>query len=274
VSKTFVIAELGSCHHNDLGEAKALIEVAKACGANAAKFQYWSSAKRMAWRRHVPSYEAMYEQYRLPIEWVLELKDHADSVGIEFMCSTFCPEDVSIIAPLVKTMKIASFEANDPQHLVAHVEPLKARKRIIISLGLDASAGVVREWLIRHNENANVSFLRCVSAYPAPIQDLQLIRLRPARWSEAAFEPSGLSDHSDPSVTMTGALAVAAGAGIVERHMRSATTPKENPDYPHAMSPSGFAEYVDNIRFAELAVGERSEPVPSETPLRALRVRE
>lgn len=275
MTKTFVIAELGSCHNNDLAEAKHLIEVAKECGADAAKFQYWSSAKRMAYRRHAPHYEAAYAQFQMPIEWLLQLKEHADVVGIEFMCSTFLPEDVAVIAPLVKTLKIASFEANDPQHLVAHIKPLNEGHRVIVSLGLDAQSGPVQEFLIQRSNlpfsgAEKVFFLRCVSAYPAPIEELQLVRLQRRHWDTVL---SGLSDHSIPTMTLTGALAVAAGATIVERHMRGAQTPVTNPDFPHAMRSGLFSVYVDNIRFAELAVGEIREAAV-EQPLRALRVRE
>jgi N,N'-diacetyllegionaminate synthase len=266
---TFVIAELGSCHDNSLVEAINLMELAKDCGANAAKFQFWSSAKRMAQRRNAPNYEAMYERVRLAID-LRALKRAADTIGIEFMCSTFLPEDVPTVAPLVKTMKIASFEANDPQHLVAHLPCLLEGKRILISMGLDARWSVVEKFLIGFAPwkagPCPVVPLRCVSAYPAPIKEFQLIRLR------GGSNECGLSDHSDPENQLMGALAVAAGATVVERHLRSNTTRNDNPDYPHAMSPAGFAVYVANIRMAEEALkGMIGMSAPSEAPLRALR---
>lgn len=63
----------------------------------------------------------------------------------------------------------------------------------------------------------------------------------------------GLSDHSRHA--LTGALAVAAGATIVEAHLRLDDTPAENPDYAVAFSPSEFTQYVKNIRDAEVMLG-------------------
>jgi N-acetylneuraminate synthase/N,N'-diacetyllegionaminate synthase len=77
----------------------------------------------------------------------------------------------------------------------------------------------------------------------------------------------GLSDHT--TSTLTGALAVAAGATIVEKHIRLHDTSQDCPDYPHSLcanewsGPVGdvslhhfntFKQYVSNIREAERAL--------------------
>ena len=53
----FVIAEMGSCHDGSLHKARQLVEVAKECGADAVKAQYWSSAGRLARRRNAQVYQ-------------------------------------------------------------------------------------------------------------------------------------------------------------------------------------------------------------------------
>jgi len=43
-----VIAEAASCHDGSLDKALRLIQVAKEVGATVCKFQFWSSADRLA----------------------------------------------------------------------------------------------------------------------------------------------------------------------------------------------------------------------------------
>lgn len=247
-----VIAECGSCHDGSVEKADRLITAAKAAGADAAKFQFWSSADRMARRRQAPEYRDIYARYQVPESWLAALKAECDAVGIEFMCSTYLPEDVPVVAPLVTTMKIASFEANDIGFLAAHVAPLRAGKNIIVSMGMGADWQVVEQWLGRgllRENGARIRLLLCVSAYPAPMDAFRLQRL----WRPGSA--AGLSDHSHPSFTLMGALAVAAGATIVERHLRLDDTDESNPDAAAAMRPLSFQAYVDHIRSAEMAVG-------------------
>jgi len=52
MSRTFIIAEAGSTHDGDFLKAARLIEAARAAGADAVKFQFWSSAEPLATRRH------------------------------------------------------------------------------------------------------------------------------------------------------------------------------------------------------------------------------
>jgi len=275
----FVIAEMGSCHDGSLHKARQLVEVAKECGADAVKAQYWSSAGRLARRRNAQVYQEVYEKYRVPEDWLPELKAHADDVGIEFMCTSYLPEDVWRVAEYCQRLKIASFEASDRELLTAHVAPMRAGKKLYVSCGMGASRTMVQDWLVRGLEPGRpipIRFLLCVSAYPAPVEELRLARIRAHSWLDDSPPFTGFSDHSPPDHTWTGALAVAAGASTIERHFRREHGDPSNPDYPHAMNPRAFHEYVRHIRFAETVMGytENFTPhgyVPSEQPMRAFR---
>jgi N,N'-diacetyllegionaminate synthase len=255
-----VIAECGSCHDGSLDKAYELVLQAKACGADVVKFQWWSSHERMARRRHAQDYSDVYRRYGLPFAWVEKLKARADAVGIEFMCSTYLPEDVDEVAPLVKRLKVASFEANSLTHLVAHISHVRAGKHVLVSCGLRADRHFIYEWLIRPGVNAagsgHVALLHCVSSYPAPVDQLglDLVGDTLVVHSNGPYTTfKGYSDHAGPDVLWTGAFAAARGAQYVERHMRLADTDPQNPDAPHAMAPHAFADYVHNVRFAEAA---------------------
>lgn len=233
----FVIAEGGSCHDNKIENAFRLIEVAKECGADACKWQYWSSAKRLAQRRGLPALEAAYQKYQLPQDWLPKLKAHSDKVGIEFMCSTFLIEDIAVVAPLVSRFKVSAFEATWDDFIVAH-----PRDRSLL-----VSSNPGQRYPVR---SAYTSVLHCVSKYPTPVEELHLYRIDGDNFN-------GFSDHSVS--TVTGALAAIRGAAWIEKHIRLFDTGQDCPDFEHSLvadtdAPFGFKRYVDNIREAERAL--------------------
>jgi N-acetylneuraminate synthase/N,N'-diacetyllegionaminate synthase len=252
VNRTLVIAEIGSCHDGEPLQAIRLINVARSCGADVAKFQFWSSADRLAERRHADAYREIYRRYQLPQASLALLKARCDNQGLEFMCTTYLPEDVEVVAPFVSRFKVASFEAADVALMDAHRS--FDDREIIVSTGM---IGDGEYWALRDewsDVSSDVSWLHCVSSYPAPVESLNLSVI-------IGYGMDGFSDHSSPIETWTGALAVAAGARIIEAHLRLDDTDPQNPDAPHAMTPSQFSEYVRNIRFAETALGHGNKCV-------------
>lgn len=267
MSRTMVIAEIGSCHDGELEKAYRLIETAKAAGADVVKAQYWSSAERMVERRKAPEYLEVYRAYQTPKAWLPLLRERCEAVGVQFACSSYLPEDVWTVAQQTDIMKIASFEANDEEHLAQHAWWLQKRKTVIVSLGLGADgikACRALGWAYQEAALDGLRFLHCVSSYPAPVDQLALSRIARLR---------GYSDHSVAHLETMGALAVAAGARIIERHIRLDDTSPDNPDASCGMSPAGFQRYVDAIRQAEAAMGDGSCGMqPCETDMARYRV--
>lgn len=252
---TFVIAEAGSCHDNQFGRAVNLILTAKRAGADACKFQFWSSAERLAERRNAAEYLDVYRKYQVPAKWLPLLKAQCDHVGVEFMCTVYLPEDIPVIAPFVKRFKVASFEAGDVAFLEAHFYGYYP-KRIIVSTGMS-------ERTPRYEPM--VDYLHCVSAYPTPIDQANLSVVRD-------IVIAGYSDHTRH--VLTGALAVAAGAHILEVHFRLDSTYAKNPDFGTALTPAELGEYVANVRLAERMLGDGvKRPQPAEAEMMRYRVR-
>lgn len=245
---TFVIAEAAATHDGNLVKACQLIDLAAAIGADAVKFQWLSSAERLCERRRAPEYLASYRLLEFPVWWFQELADVCEKHQIEFMCTAYLPEDLVHVAQWVKRFKVASFEAGDREFVDAH---RKYGKPIIVSSGMGGP----------HYDLDN---LHCISAYPAPTDQMNLRRI-----SRGGYV--GLSDHSlHPWV---GALAVAAGARIVEFHVRLWDTSPDNADYRVARNPDEAIAYVQNIRLAELAMGKGDrEAQECEKPMMRYRV--
>jgi sialic acid synthase SpsE len=261
MGRTLVIAEAGSCHDGQLLKALRLVNTAFNAGADVVKFQYYSDPDRLADRRRVPdSYREIYRRYQMPPVWLPVLRDYIESQDgkPELMCSTYLPEDVAVVASYVQRFKIASFEALDEEFIVAHA---RFKKPIILSTGMMSEHDLLRFWM----GGEGFKILHCVSAYPAPPEAMNLAVL-------LGGEFSGISDHSRH--VWMGALAVAAGAEIIEAHLRLNDTDPENPDYATAFTPSEFAEYVKNVRFAEACLGDGEKKLQAcEEPMAKFRVK-
>jgi sialic acid synthase SpsE len=245
MQRTFVIAEAGSNHGGDLPTAQRLINCAHACGADAVKFQWTSNPERMAERRHTDAKN--FERLCWPAWWFTHLTEWCRD-RIEFMCSVYLPEDIATIAPYVKRFKVASFEAGDVAFLEAHIG---YDKDILVSCGMGQEPDDCIFWKLLH----------CTSAYPCPDAEVGLNRLLTSyggsRW--------GLSDHSKNP--LTGAVAVGAGATIIETHFRLNDTPATCPDFAVSRTPDELYAYIRNIRQAEVLMGDPVKRIqPSEEP--------
>lgn len=270
MSKVEVIAEIGSCHDGNLWKAHRLIDAAIAAGADAVKGQFWSSADALADRRCVPDvYREIYRRYRIPVAWLSLFSGQCAKAGVEWMCTAYLPRDVSTVAEYCQRFKVASFEANAADLLCAHRTWRRAGREVVVSLGMGGDVFKAMEGLGGWHLPGRVQFLHCVSAYPAPLEAMQLSVLPSGGGHNLLV---GLSDHSR-QVDM-GALAVAAGAEIVEAHIRLDDTDPDNPDYATAFSPHEFAEYVALIRRAETIMGDGvRRQQPAEQAMAAYRVR-
>jgi sialic acid synthase SpsE len=268
-NRVFVIAEAGSCHDGSLEKALRLIRTAKVADADAVKFQFWSSAERLAERRHAGDYLEVYRRYQLPPDWLKPLRQHCDEVGIEFMCTTYLPEDVATIAPFVERFKIASFEAADLEFVRRHQ---KYPKPIYVSsgmLGLTELQGLVKWCGLALTRDV---ILHCVSAYPCPSQDLHLRTIAETAYGTHGVMFGGLSDHTHS--LLAGAVAVGAGAEVIEKHFQLDDTDPKNPDAAVALGRRALRQYIANIREAEVLMGDPlTRPLTIEEPMRRYQVR-
>lgn len=271
-SSTFVIMEAAGCHDGLLVRAMKLVDVASQVGADAVKFQWLSSPDRLAERRRAPDYLDAYRTLAFPREWFPLLEQACSERKIELMCTAYLPEDIHVVAPWVKRFKVSSFEAADRHFVVLHAE---FRKPVFLSTGMlswKAFDALARAYDVHYSRESimsvqpTLSYLHCVSAYPCPVEHANLIALR--RWDRGRL--SGMSDHTRHP--WTGALAVAAGARIVEFHARLDETDRGNADWEVSRTPAEAAEYVRNIRLAELMLGDGTKEPSVEAPMAQYRI--
>jgi len=259
-NKCFIIAEAGSNHDRDLGQAKKLIDIAKDAGADAVKFQLFSADKIAADTTHpisqlgseYGSVKTLYDLYKgleLPREWVGELKDYAVSKDIMFLATPFDYEAVDILEDIqTEAYKVASFEIVD----IPFIKYIAGKgKPIILSTGM-ASLGEIEDAVkaIYERENSQTALLHCGISYPMPMDEVNLAAMDTLR--QAFQVPVGYSDHT-PGITVPIA-AVARGAQIIEKHFTVDKTLK-GPDHKFALNPDELKNMVKSIRDVEKAIG-------------------
>ena len=273
----YVIAEMSCNHHGRYEEAEAIVRAAKDAGADAVKLQTytpdtmtldsdqpWFKIKGTIWDGR-----GLYDLYReamTPWEWHAPLKKLADSLGLHLFSSPFDPTAVAFLEKLgVPAYKIASFENGDLplMRLVA-----AAGKPVILSTGtalpeeIDEAVAALKGAGVKQ-----LALLKCVSAYPAPPEEMNLRAIRTL--SEKYGVPVGLSDH-----TLGSAVAIAAaalGACVLEKHL-TLSRAAGGPDAPFSMEPKEFSEMTAALRAVHSALGDgKPGPSPSERPSRAFR---
>jgi sialic acid synthase SpsE len=258
----FVIAEAGVNHGGHVDTAQRLIDAAREAGADAVKFQAFSAERLVARDAPLCSYQkassagaaGQYEILRsleLQQEEFAALAVHAAKAGIAFLATPFGLDELRMLCDLgVPAIKIASTDLVN----VPLVDAAASSGRpVILSTGASnlAEVDAAVERFSSLGARRRLIPLHCVSSYPTRPEEARL-RCMGTLASRYGVHV-GFSDHTDDAGF--GALAVAAGAVVLEKHLtldRSAS----GPDHFFSLEPRAFTEYVASARKAQLAMGD------------------
>ena len=250
---TYLIAELGSTWAGDPERAAALIHQAADAGFDAVKFHWTSNPARLATRRNAPELAPAYQGLAWPAAWHAEFAEECQREGVEYMSTAYLPEDIAVVAPHVSRFKIASFEATDEAFLSAHAG---YGKPVLVSTGMHSEDDLFDIAALLNSKRMDWTMLHCVSSYPAPVDQVNLAAIGRR---DNGCDVLGFSDHT--AHVLTGACAVAAGAEVIEVHVRLDDTDPLSPDYGHSLTPEQFREYAANCRIAESMMGSGEKRV-------------
>ena len=267
----FIIAELSGNHGGNIETAKDIISKAAEIGVDAVKLQTYT-ADTITIDSDNPDFivrggelwegEKLYDLYSqafTPWEWHSELFEFARSLGLEVFSSPFDKTAVDFLEDLgVPAYKIASFELIDLP-LIKYVAT--KGKPMIMSTGM-ATKEEILEAVAAAKEGGceEIALLRCNSAYPAPIGEMDLKTIPDMRKSFGV--PVGLSDHT---LGVNAAIsAVSLGGCIIEKHLcLSRSDP--GPDSEFSLEPDEMQALVRGVREVKESLGDvRYGPSPRE----------
>ena len=262
----FVIAEIGVNHDGSAQRAIELAKIAHACGADAVKLQFFRAGLLMHASSQFAEYQrdrvaavadsaaAMLRRYELSAADTWRVVRAIRELGLVPLATPFSPQDMDTVERLrLPAVKVASPDlVNRP--LLARVA--RYGRPILVSTGaatmdeVEMAVGWLREW------GARFALLHCVSGYPTPEEHANLCWI--GELAARFGVPVGYSDHT--TETFAGALAVAAGATVIEKHLTYDRGAK-GPDHAASADAPQFDRYVRHVRDAERLRGQPGKHV-------------
>jgi sialic acid synthase SpsE len=255
----FVIAEAGVNHNGKFELALKLVELAKRAGADAVKFQVFSAENLVISHAPTAAYQKehghsdqrqMLKQLELTRQEFIDLAQYCKDVGIVFLATPFSIADLDFLVDMgVSAIKLAS---PDLVNLPLLERAIDSRLPIIASTGactMDEIDGAVDNF---SNKAAlsRLILLHCVSSYPTPLSEANLSVI--GNLGQRFPVPVGFSDHTCEWIT--GALATAAGASVLEKHF-TLDRSMPGPDHSFSLEESQLREYIASIRETQAAMG-------------------
>ena len=260
MNKTFIIAEMSANHNHHKDVAIETIKAAKKAGADAIKIQTYTadtitidcdSADFIVgpglWEG-----ETLYHLYQkafTPWEWHEEIFHVAKEEGLVCFSTPFDKTAVDLLESLNNPIyKIASFEITDIP-LIKYIG--SKHKPVILSTGIATEEDIQLALDTLRGEGCDdITLLKCTSAYPAPIEDANLLTIPDMK--QRFGVKVGLSDHTEGSTVPMAAVAL--GAEVIEKHFiidRSIG----GPDSAFSMNAEEFSQMVNNVRQVEKSLG-------------------
>lgn len=263
-----VTAEITTNHFGDRNRLERIVRAAKAAGADLVKVQKrdvetFYTQEQLA-GKYVSPFGTTFRDYRHALELDRDDFDFLDqlcrSLGIGWFASVLDEPSFRFVQQfdpeLVKLPSTIS-EHTDYLELVAR----EYRRGLVLSTGMTDTA--YEQWVLDTFTNCDRLYLmQCNSAYPTPQQDCHVGVIR--HYRDLAADHShivpGYSSHDFG--WLASALAIAAGARMVEKHVKLGNTEWAHFDAVALdLTTREFADYVAQIREAEQIIGSEEKKV-------------
>ncbi len=262
-SPPYIIAELSANHNGSLEKAINTITEAKIRGADAVKLQTYSAdtmtincskedfiIKGGLWDGY--QLYQLYKEAQTPFSWHRALFDHAREIDITCFSTPFDETAVDLLEDLnAPAYKVASFEATDIP-LVKYIASTK--KPMIVSTGM-ASLEEIEELVTTARDAGcnNLIVLHCISSYPAPLDQSNLLTIPDLRTRLGT--QIGLSDHTTSNIASV--VATTLGATLIEKHFILDRNEK-GPDSSFSIMPHELEMLCKETKDAWTSLGQAS----------------
>lgn len=261
---TYFIADIAANHDGDLERAKLLIRLARAAGAEAAKFQNFDAPKivsdygfshmnaqvshQASWKKSVTE---VYRAASIPFEWTMALKEECEKVGIHYFSSPYDFEAIDFLDPYVEIYKAGSGEID----WIEALERMAGKgKPFFVATGASTIGEVQRAVHAILKINRQLVLMQCNTNYTASPKNYDHLHVNVLKTYATMFPDVilGLSDHTHAVAPVLAAVTL--GARVIERHFTDSND-REGPDHKFAMNPENWAKMVEETRFLERSLG-------------------
>jgi len=259
----YVIAEISGNHNGSYDRAAQIVEECAEAGADAIKLQTYTAGTLTidsdfdifrvggdnTWAG--TTLHDLYQEAHTPWEWQPKLKALAHGLGVDLFSSPFDSTATDFLDQMgVPAFKIASFECIDPP-LVSYIAG--KGKPVMMSTGMATLSQIEKAVTAARAVGAGpgrLLLLKCVSAYPAPAESMNLNTI--PHMADAFAVPVGLSDHT--LGTEVPLAAIALGACAIEKHVTLARA-DGGVDSQFSLEPHELKQMVEQVRTVETALG-------------------
>lgn len=258
-----LIAEIGNNHEGDAQVAMTMVAAAAEACADGVKVQIINPEQLV----HASQTEriAQLSRFRLPNEAYLAMAEAARAHGMLFIATPFDVETLEWITSFVSAIKIAS---GDLDYIPLLAAAARSGKPVILSTGMGtlsevgAAVRTIGQSLpVRSNLDETLALLHCVSAYPTPLEEVNLRAM--ATLGETYGLTVGYSDHTLGVEVATAALAL--GARIIEKHFTLDKTRTTFRDHALSADPAELKRLATIVRAFDGLIGDgEKRPMPCE----------
>lgn len=260
--KTFIIAEVGVNHNGSFKRALKMVDVAKAAGVDAVKFQTFEVSKLVTAKAPLANYQKkpyvknqydLIKNLELSKEELSNIKKYCDKKKIMFLSSAFDIDSLKFLKKLnLRIFKVPSGEITNTPYLC---ELGKYKKRVFLSTGASNIKEIslaIKTLVLAGTPKKKITLLHCNSEYPTPIEDANLNVIQ---YLNSKFRLNvGFSDHT---VGINAAVvSVALGAKVIEKHF-TLDRNMLGPDHKTSISKKELFKLVQDVRNIEKALGSK-----------------
>jgi sialic acid synthase SpsE len=268
VPKVKVVAEITTNHFGDMDRLRSMILAAHEAGADYIKLQkrdvesFYSEEELLT--PYASPFGNTFRDYRCGIELSMEqfsmVDDFCKNIGIGWFVSVLDLSSYEFIKNFnPEIIKLPSTISEHKDYLAVVASDFK--NDVVISTGFTDSD--YENYIFNTFVNSrNIYLLQCTSTYPAKIEEAQIGVVR-HYYNLSKFQPKlipGFSSHDIGSICSM--LAVAAGACMIEKHVKFGDVSWSHFDEVAVDLVNGdFDRFVSDIRKAEEIVGEERKMI-------------
>jgi sialic acid synthase len=270
--KPVVIAEIGGNHKGDFAIAKEMITMAKNfCNVDVVKFQKRNNKELFTPEEYnAPhpnpenSYGKTYGEHREFLEFTIaqhkKLKEHCDSLGIEYSSSVWdmtSAKEVAALKPkLIKIGSPSNLQFDMLEYLCKHY-----KGEIHISLGMTTHAEErkIVNFVKKMGRAKDTVLYACTSGYPVPFADVSLLEITRLKdtYGKQVKEVGFSGHHNGIAIDIA---AYTLGAPIIERHFTLNRTWKGT-DHAASLEPDGMRRLVRDLSATHSALSYKKKEI-------------